>query len=49
MNYALNENGKVQEETQVDFNSDAMLLQNHRHSFSIFEKSLPIPLSLSHI
>ena len=34
MNYALNENGKVLEETQADSNSDAMLLQNHPHSFS---------------
>ena len=44
MNNTPNENGKLQEQTLSDSNSDTTLFQNYP-----LEKSLLIPLSLCHI
>ena len=55
MNYAPNQNGKVQEETLADSNSDAVKTTLRLRYFKItiplfkgLQKSRPIPVTLSH-
>ena len=56
MNYFLNQNGKVLEETLAGFNSDAvktalrhlLCFKMNLPLLSVLQKSLPIPLSLCH-